>query len=130
MPRTDLAPEQRAVFEAIETTREHIFVTGRAGTGKSTLLEYLAWNTSKQLVICAPTGVAALKVSVPPIHSLFRLPSAATAAHETEQSAELTTLPNATAPLVVDAVSMLNADLLDAMDRSLRQARQKPHEAF
>src|SRR5690606_30814967 len=130
MPRTDLAPEQRAVFEAIETTREHIFVTGRAGTGKSTLLEYLAWNTSKQLVICAPTGVAALNVGGQTIHSLFRLPIGVIADHEIEQSAELKKLLNAIETLVVDEVSMVNADLLDAMDRSLRQARQRPHEAF
>ncbi len=130
MPRSDLAPEQRAVFEAIETTREHIFVTGRAGTGKSTLLEYLAWNTSKQLVVCAPTGVAALNVGGQTIHSLFRLPIGVIADHEIEQSAELKKLLNAIETLVVDEVSMVNADLLDAMDRSLRQARQKPHEPF
>ena len=130
MPRSDLAPEQRAVFEAIETTREHIFVTGRAGTGKSTLLEYLAWNTSKQLVICAPTGVAALNVGGQTIHSLFRLPIGVIADHEIEQSAELKKLLNAIETLVVDEVSMVNADLLDAMDRSLRQARQRPNEAF
>lgn len=128
--RPALAPEQQAVFEAIETTREHIFVTGRAGTGKSTLLEHLAWNTSKQLVICAPTGVAALNVGGQTIHSLFRLPIGVIADHEIDQSAELKKLLNAIDTLVVDEVSMVNADLLDAMDRSLRQARQKPNEPF
>lgn len=118
------------MFEAIETTREHIFVTGRAGTGKSTLLEHLAWNTSKQLVICAPTGVAALNVGGQTIHSLFRLPIGVIADHEIDQSAELKKLLNAIDTLVVDEVSMVNADLLDAMDRSLRQARQKPNEPF
>ena len=49
-----LSAEQAAVYETIENTRENVFVTGRAGTGKSTLLNHLAWNTSKQLVICAP----------------------------------------------------------------------------
>ena len=130
MPRPALAPEQQAVFEAIETTREHIFVTGRAGTGKSTLLEHLAWNTSKQVVICAPTGVAALNVGGQTIHSLFRLPIGVIADHEIEQSAELKKLLNAIDTLVVDEVSMVNADLLDAMDRSLRQARQKANEPF
>lgn len=130
MPRSDLAPEQRAIFEAIETTREHIFVTGRAGTGKSTLLEYLAWNTSKQLAVCAPTGVAALNVGGQTIHSLFRLPIGVIADHELEQSAELKKLLNAIETLVIDEVSMVNADLLDAIDRSLRQARLKPHEPF
>jgi len=130
MPRSDLAPEQRAVFEAIETTREHIFVTGRAGTGKSTLLEYLAWNTSKQLVICAPTGVAALNVGGQTIHSLFRLPIGVIADHEIEQTAELKKLLNTIETLVIDEVSMVNADLLDAIDRSLRQARQRRREPF
>ncbi len=130
MSLPELSPEQAAVFAAIETTREHIFVTGRAGTGKSTLLEYLSWNTSKQLVICAPTGVAALNVGGQTIHSLFRLPIGVIADHEIEQATELRKLLNAIDTLVVDEVSMVNADLLDAMDRSLRQARQKPHEAF
>jgi len=126
----ELSPEQAAVFAAIETTREHIFVTGRAGTGKSTLLEYLSWNTSKQLVICAPTGVAALNVGGQTIHSLFRLPIGVIADHEIDQGNELRKLLNTIDTLVVDEVSMVNADLLDAMDRALRQARQKPHEAF
>jgi hypothetical protein len=130
VPLPELSREQAAVFAAIETTRDHIFVTGRAGTGKSTLLEYLSWNTSKQLVICAPTGVAALNVGGQTIHSLFRLPIGVIADHEIEQSAELRKLLNTIDTLVVDEVSMVNADLLDAMDRALRQARQKPHEAF
>ncbi|HEX7834224.1 MAG TPA: AAA family ATPase [Pseudolysinimonas sp.] len=130
MSLPELSPEQAAVFAAIETTRDHIFVTGRAGTGKSTLLEYLSWNTSKQLVICAPTGVAALNVGGQTIHSLFRLPIGVIADHEIDQSNELRKLLNTIDTLVVDEVSMVNADLLDAMDRALRQARQKPHEAF
>ena len=126
----ELAPEQAAVFAAIETTMEHIFVTGRAGTGKSTLLNYLSWNTSKQLVICAPTGVAALNVGGQTIHSLFRLPIGVIADHEIEQSAELKKLLNTIETVVIDEVSMVNADLLDAIDRSLRQARGKPRIPF
>jgi ATP-dependent DNA helicase PIF1 len=126
----ELSPEQAAVFAAIETTRDHIFVTGRAGTGKSTLLEHLSWNTSKQVAICAPTGVAALNVGGQTIHSLFRLPIGVIADHDIEQSGELRKLLNAIDTLVIDEVSMVDADLLDAMDRSLRQARVKPFEAF
>jgi ATP-dependent exoDNAse (exonuclease V) alpha subunit len=118
------------VFAAIETTREHIFVTGRAGTGKSTLLNHLSWNTSKQIVICAPTGVAALNVGGQTIHSLFRLPIGVIADQELEQSAPLRKLLNTIETVVIDEVSMVNADLLDALDRSLRLARQRPHEAF
>ena len=125
-----LSPEQQAVYDRIETTRDNIFVTGRAGTGKSTLLNYLSWNTSKQLVISAPTGVAALNVGGQTIHSLFRLPIGVIADHELDQSAELKKLLNTIDTLVIDEVSMVNADLLDAIDRSLRQARQRKNEAF
>ncbi|WP_419817865.1 ATP-dependent DNA helicase [Glaciibacter flavus] len=125
-----LSAEQAAVFEAIENTREHVFVTGRAGTGKSTLLNHLNWNTEKQIVICAPTGVAALNVGGQTIHSLFRLPIGLIADHDIEQNDATKKLLNTIDTLVVDEVSMVSADLLDAMDRSLRQARQKPHVPF
>ncbi|WP_349903730.1 ATP-dependent DNA helicase [Parafrigoribacterium humi] len=125
-----LSAEQSAVFDNIETTRDNIFVTGRAGTGKSTLLNHLSWNTSKQVVICAPTGVAALNVGGQTIHSLFLLPIGVIADREIEQSPALRKLLNTIDTLVIDEVSMVNADLLDAVDRSLRQARQRPLEAF
>ena len=130
MDSITLSAEQQAVFDAIETTRDHIFVTGRAGTGKSTLLNHLAWNTSKQVVICAPTGVAALNVGGQTIHSLFRLPIGVIADHEIEQSKELRKLLGTIDTVVIDEVSMVNADLLDAIDRSLRLARQRPREPF
>ncbi|MHA6693649.1 ATP-dependent DNA helicase [Homoserinimonas sp. A520] len=130
MRELELSAEQDAVYETIENTRENIFVTGRAGTGKSTLLNHLSWNTSKQVVICAPTGVAALNVGGQTIHSLFRLPIGVIADHDIEQNGDVRKLLNTVDTLVVDEVSMVNADLLDAMDRSLRQARQRPHEAF
>ena len=130
MSAPTLSPEQQAVFDTIETTQEHIFVTGRAGTGKSTLLNHLAANTSKQIVICAPTGVAALNVGGQTVHSLFRLPIGVVADHEIVQTAELRKLLNTIETVVIDEVSMVNADLLDAIDRSLRQARQKPFTAF
>lgn len=125
-----LAPEQQAVFDAIETTLDNLFVTGRAGTGKSTLLNYLSENTSKQIVICAPTGVAALNVGGQTIHSLFRLPIGVIADNDIDQSAELRKLLSTIDTLVIDEVSMVNADLLDAIDRSLRQARGRRNEAF
>ncbi|TQO20085.1 PIF1-like helicase [Rhodoglobus vestalii] len=130
MPTITLSPEQAAVFAAIETTRDNLFVTGRAGTGKSTLLNHLSNNTSKQIVICAPTGVAALNVGGQTIHSLFRLPIGVIADHELEQNPQLRKLLNTIETLVIDEVSMVNADLLDAIDRSLRQARQRKNEAF
>ena len=118
------------MFGVIENTSAHIFVTGRAGTGKSTLLEHLSWNTAKNVVIAAPTGVAALNVGGQTIHSLFRLPIGVIADHAIDQGPEVRKLLNAIDTLVIDEVSMVNADLMDAIDRSLRQARQRPHEAF
>ncbi|WP_285114822.1 DEAD/DEAH box helicase [Leifsonia sp. fls2-241-R2A-40a] len=130
MGRLSLSPEQQAVYELIEHTREHVFVTGRAGTGKSTLLNHLSWNTEKSLVIAAPTGVAALNVGGQTIHSLLRLPIGVIADHAIDQSAELRKLLNTIDTLVIDEVSMVNADLMDAIDRSLRQARQRAGEPF
>lgn len=130
MQNVTLSREQAAVFQAIEETREHVFVTGRAGTGKSTLLNHLNWKTKKQIVICAPTGVAALNVGGQTIHSLFRLPIGVIADHDIDQNDTVRKILNAMDTLVVDEVSMVNADLMDAMDRSLRQARQRPLEPF
>ncbi|QWT24625.1 AAA family ATPase [Subtercola sp. PAMC28395] len=125
-----LSAEQQRVYELIEGTKKHVFVTGRAGTGKSTLLNHLSWNTEKQLVISAPTGVAALNVGGQTIHSLFRLPIGVIADHDIEQSGDVRKVLNTIDTLVIDEVSMVNADLMDAIDRSLRQARQRPLESF
>ena len=125
-----LSPEQEALFRRIEDTRDHLFVTGRAGTGKSTLLRHLAWNTAKQIAICAPTGVAALNVEGQTIHSLFRLPIGLIADQELEQSDATRKILNAIDTLVIDEISMVNADLMDGIDRSLRQARGRRGEPF
>ena len=125
-----LSLEQESLFRLIEDTREHVFVTGRAGTGKSTLLQHLAWNTSKQIAVCAPTGVAALNVEGQTIHSLFRLPIGLIADSEIDQSDATRKILNAIDTLVIDEISMVNADLMDGIDRALRQARGRRGEPF
>lgn len=125
-----LSAEQEALFRLIEDTREHVFVTGRAGTGKSTLLQHLAWHTSKQIAVCAPTGVAALNVEGQTIHSLFRLPIGLIANGEIDQTDATRKILNAIDTLVIDEISMVNADLMDGMDRALRQARGRRAESF
>ena len=125
-----LTPEQRAVFDFIESTKEHVFITGRAGTGKSTLLNHLSWHTDKQVVICAPTGVAALNVGGQTIHSLFRLPIGLIADSDISLNAEIRKLLNTIDTVVIDEVSMVNADLVDAIDRVLRKARGRALEPF
>lgn len=125
-----LTPEQQAVFARIENTQEHLFITGRAGTGKSTLLQHVSHNTSKNLVICAPTGVAAINVGGQTIHSLLKLPTGVIADHNLPQRKELTALLQAINTLVIDEISMVSADLMDGIDRALRQARKRPHDPF
>jgi ATP-dependent exoDNAse (exonuclease V) alpha subunit len=125
-----LSTEQDALFQLIENTREHVFVTGRAGTGKSTLLQHLAYHTSKQIAVCAPTGVAALNVEGQTIHSLFRLPIGLIAKEQLDQSDATRKLLNAIDTLVIDEISMVNADLMDGIDRALRQARRRQAEPF
>ncbi|WP_309066086.1 ATP-dependent DNA helicase [Microbacterium sp.] len=130
MSAPPLSAEQLELFRLIEETDEHVFITGRAGTGKSTLLQHFAWNTKKQIAICAPTGVAALNVEGQTIHSLFRLPIGLIAEGEIEQSDATRRILNAIETLVIDEISMVNADLMDAIDRSLRQARGRRGEPF
>lgn len=122
-----LSDEQRALFEYIEQTESHVFVTGRAGTGKSTLLSHLTANTEKSFAVCAPTGVAALNVGGVTIHSLFTFPlgllgEVDIARHLSRRTREIL---RAIDMLVIDEVSMVSADLMDGIDRALRIARGK-----
>jgi predicted GTPase len=74
MQSVTLSVEQQNLFDYIEQSENNIFITGRAGTGKSTLLSYLVENTKKNVAVCAPTGVAALNVvELPFTHSLDSL---------------------------------------------------------
>lgn len=125
-----LSEEQQELFQLIEDTGEHVFITGRAGTGKSTLLQHFAWHTKKQIAICAPTGVAALNVEGQTIHSLFRLPIGLIGDADIDQNDATRRILNAIETLVIDEISMVNADLMDAIDRSLRQARGRRGEPF
>src|SRR5579872_2851309 len=68
-----LSSEQQALLDVMEETHQHLFITGRAGTGKSVLLRHFRETTKKKVVIAAPTGIAALNVRGQTIHSLFRL---------------------------------------------------------
>ena len=128
----ELSDEQRALFEYIEQSEAHVFVTGRAGTGKSTLLSHLTANTEKSFAVCAPTGVAALNVGGVTIHSLFTFPlgllgEVEIARHLSKRTREVL---RALDMLVIDEISMVSADLMDAIDRAMRIARGKRNEPF
>jgi ATP-dependent DNA helicase PIF1 len=128
----ELSQEQSALFDYVEQTDNHVFVTGRAGTGKSTLLNYLTQNTQKSFAVCAPTGVAALNVGGVTIHSLFTFPlgllgEVDIGKHLARRTREVL---RALDMLVIDEISMVSADLMDAIDRALRIARGKRNLPF
>lgn len=106
-----------------------LFVTGRAGTGKSTLLRRFRRETNKKVAVVAPTGIAALNVDGETIHSFFRFPPRPIAASEIEDMADKS-LYRALDAIVVDEVSMVRADVLDGMDRFLRLNARDKSEPF
>ncbi len=121
-PETTITPEFARAFALLETTQENIFLTGKAGTGKSTFLRYFRENTAKKIAVVAPTGVAALNVAGQTIHSFFRLKPAFV------NIAELKPVRNRVLKelelLIIDEISMVRADIFDGIDHSLRLARK------
>ena len=131
-------------------TNRHLFLTGRAGTGKTTFLKYIKENTTKNTVIVAPTGVAAINAGGVTMHSLFQLPFGSfipvrqpgfstapsqgtdlyTLLKNMRLNREKRQLLEEMELLIVDEVSMLRADLLDAMDGILRHVRKKLDTPF
>jgi len=126
-----LSSQQSEVLERIENSSDHVFITGRAGTGKTTLLQAFVENTAKVVAVSAPTGVAALAVGGQTIHSLLRLPLGIIGSRELGfiPKESLAVLANLDA-LVIDEVSMVSADVLDALDKRLRQAKRKRNTPF
>jgi ATP-dependent exoDNAse (exonuclease V) alpha subunit len=125
-----LSAEQQRIFTLVEDTNENLFITGRAGTGKSTLLNHIATHTTKQIAICAPTGVAALNVEGQTIHALFNLPIGLIGNQDLTHNPHKRKILSAIELLVIDEVSMVNADVLDGIDRTLREVRHKRHTPF
>jgi len=113
-------PFERALRLMEDSTR-HIFVTGRAGTGKSTLLQYFKAHTSRQVAVLAPTGVAAINVGGQTIHSFFGFKPDVTpeTARKKLRDADAGIYRKLDA-IVIDEVSMVRADLMDCVDAFLR----------
>jgi len=131
MSAVALTTHQTEVLQEMDNSLDHLFITGRAGTGKTTLLQEFVHTTEKKVAVCAPTGVAALAVGGQTIHSLLRLPLGIVGERELGfiPRESLAVLANLDA-LVIDEVSMVSADVLDGIDRRLRQAKRKRNIPF
>ncbi len=116
----------------LENTREHVFVTGRAGTGKSTLLTHFRAQTQKNVVVLAPTGVAAVNVNGQTIHSFFHFKPDVTPQKVKKMKIDPVADPvfKRLETIVIDEISMVRADLLDCVDIFLRWHGPQPGRPF
>ncbi len=121
--------EYVAALEHIRTGEGHLFVTGRAGTGKSTLLRALRDLIPDEYVVVAPTGLAAVTAGGQTIHSFFGLPPRLIRPDDIRRSRN-GSLMRKLKLLVIDEISMVRSDLMWAIDQSLRVNRGRPREPF
>lgn len=117
----EITEEITKALEIMENTHDTVYVTGKAGTGKSTLLKHFCNNTTKNLAIVAPTGVAAINVGGMTIHSLFKFPFGILEQGDVEFLFFKKELFENLETLVIDEVSMVRVDLMNAIDVSLRK---------
>ena len=127
-------PELELAWQFIENTGTHLFLTGKAGTGKTTFLHKLKAESPKRMVVLAPTGIAAMNAGGITLHSFFQLPFAPyipdssfsagdDVAYRYRFSKEKVNIMRSIDLLVIDEVSMVRADVLDAVDAVLRRYR-------
>jgi hypothetical protein len=142
-----LSTEANYALQFINQTQRSVFLTGKAGTGKTTLLHQIRTSTHKNTVVVAPTGIAALNANGVTIHSLFQLPFHAyipdsnynafshdfryetkkTIGKQFRMSAQKKAVIRNMELLIIDEVSMLRSDLLDAIDCTLQGIRKNHH---
>ncbi|MEL6123332.1 MAG: AAA family ATPase, partial [Bacteroidota bacterium] len=112
-------------MDTLEHSEQHVFISGRAGTGKSTLLQLFRQTSHKRIAVVAPTGVAALNVKGQTIHSFFRFAPRLMGPSDIKK-ARNRSLYKKLEILVVDEISMVRADMFDNMDLFLRLNRDDP----
>ncbi len=129
-------PELALAWQFVVRTGTHLFLTGKAGTGKTTFLRRLKAECPKRMIVLAPTGIAAVNAGGVTIHSFFQLPFApfipeasfnadGKEAYRYRFSREKKAIIRSTDLLVIDEISMVRADLLDAVDNVLRRYRER-----
>lgn len=106
----------------MENSSQNLFITGKAGTGKSTLLTYFRRHTKKKVVVLAPTGVAALNVQGQTIHSFFKFKHSITlnSIRRVKEKKDKKSIYKELDTIIIDEISMVRADLLDCVDQFLR----------
>lgn len=119
--KLDINEKFKLAIDLLENSRSNLFITGEAGTGKSTLLDYFRNNTNKNAVYLAPTGVAAVNINAQTIHSFFRFGTDITInkvkkiwQKDTKRAIEKLDI------LIIDEISMVRADLLDCIDKAMQ----------
>ena len=133
-------PELELAWQLVEYTGVNVFLTGKAGSGKTTFLRSLRERSTKRMVVLAPTGVAAMNAGGVTIHSFFQIPFApyvpessfstnGKASYRFRFGKEKINIIRSMDLLVIDEISMVRADLLDAVDEMLRRYRD-PYKPF
>lgn len=126
---TILSPVFHSFLDEIEKSERAFFITGKAGTGKSTLLKTFVSTTKKKCVVLAPTGIAALNVHGQTIHSFFQFAPKPMKPADMKPP-RLKKIFKELQLIIIDEVSMVRADLLDQIDQYLRRFGPKPGELF
>jgi ATP-dependent DNA helicase PIF1 len=122
----ELSSDFRYALDMMENSGQSLFITGRAGTGKSTLLSLFRNTSRKKVVVLAPTGIAALNVKGQTIHSFFAFPPKVIQKDDIKRYRTRKKKFKAIDVIVIDEVSMVRADLLDGIDMFLRLNRENP----
>lgn len=124
----ELTDQFQKVLDTLENTNKTVFITGKAGTGKSTLLKYFCETTKKDYVVLAPTGVAAINVGGETIHSFFKFKIDYTTQDiiksANKLSEEAAKIYKEIETIIIDEVSMVRADIMDFIDIFLRKVLQ------
>jgi len=128
--KLEINQEFQQAYDLISKTSDSVFITGNAGTGKTTFLSYYVSHTQKNTVVLAPTGVAALNAGGETIHSFFDFKPDVTIAKIKKKKLNDKSIYRKVETIIIDEASMLRADLLDCIDKFLRVNRDSHETPF